>query len=60
MKQHRTLEGATKNTIAQRSRQYPFDHKKKIVKIAKDQKINLRVAYSDRSENAWIETANKH
>ena len=51
IKWHETLEEATKDATTQRSRQCPFDNMKRMAKVAKDLKINLRISYSDRSKN---------
>ena len=57
---HRSLEGATKDKIAWRNRQLPYDNKKTMAELGEQFRINLGVGHKHRNESGWIETTNKH
>ena len=57
---HGELEGATKDEIAWRSRQLPFDDKNKMKELATRFKFDIGVGYDSRNKSGWVETLNKH
>ena len=57
---HGELEGATKDEIAWRSRQLPFDNKNKMKELATRFKFDIGVGYANRNKSGWVETLNKH
>ena len=57
---HKTLEGATIDSEAQKSRQKPFYKRKCMEDIAKEFMIDLGIGYESRSKKGQFKTANRY